>query len=122
MRRSKAPSAVLNRNPLANCINVVGLTSKRKCAYEATGAIKKLNSEGDSESASETESSQEVKEDKYAGLSHEDRIQAILKKPYVCPIPGYKTSGRALGFRRSANTALHDPKRKERWFCMCHLR
>lgn len=106
MRRSCAPSQLLKQKRTDENSDVP-LPAAKRLAISAIMPKEPLSPTTNAQSLSSTE----VEDAKV--LSHEDRIRALLVKPFRVPIPNYQGSSLAqkgLGMRRqAAKAALHDP-------------
>lgn len=72
---------------------------------------KKLKSSKDSPKIDEELKALLFDKSDQAREEYEARIRAVLNRPYVCPIPGYICSGRALGVGRDyVRRARYDPE------------
>eukprot|EP00731_Ephydatia_muelleri_P018094 Em0011g134a len=105
MRRSFAPSQLKQKRPDEN--SDAPLPAAKKLAVAATAQKDPLSPTTNVQCPSSVEA------DDGKAASHEDRIRALLAKPFRVPIPNYQGSSlmpRGLGMRRQgAKAALHDP-------------
>lgn len=113
MRRSLAPSVLKRKSFGADTENLLCVPNgKRKSALR--GPLRKINgissdTEGDECDDLETKDKTENEEIDFESL-YEEKIKAVLSRPYICPVKGYVLSGRALGGGRDqTRRSKYDP-------------